>query len=59
MQNRLEISNTFRLNSIAIFINPMTVQLNMANVSLSLATTSWEPMLSQAALENAPENVAS
>lgn len=37
----------------------MTVQLSMANVSLSLATISWKPMSSQAALENAPENLAS
>lgn len=31
----------------------------MANVSLSLAAISWEPMSSLAALENAPENLAS
>lgn len=37
----------------------MTVQLSMVNVSLSLATISWQPMSSQAALENVPENLAS
>lgn len=38
MQNRPWISHTFRPSSAAVFTDPMTVQLNVASVSLSLAT---------------------
>lgn len=40
MQNRPRVSHAFKPSSAAVFIDQMTVQLNVASVSLSLATIS-------------------